>query len=327
MFDIQSFLTTCQSLQVLVVGDLMLDRYLWGKVERISPEAPVPVVDIFREENRLGGAGNVALNLHALGISPVLCGWIGQDMDGEKFLSIAHKYGFKTNLIEETTTRRTTVKTRVIGNHQQVLRIDREDKTYLQSSDTANILEKLKPFIPECHGIIFQDYNKGFLSRGLIEGVIQLANTHQIPVMVDPKFHHFFNFKGVKLFKPNLKELSEAMGERLDREDTLGIAEAVLSLKDRMPHQNTLVTLSENGMLLIDENSQVHHIPTFVRDLVDVSGAGDTVIAVASAGIAAGLEVLEAANVANLAAGLVCEEVGVVPINQSKLVAAWERRL
>ena len=302
----------------------MLDRYLWGKVERISPEAPVPIVDIYNEENRLGGAGNVALNLRSLGATPVLCGLIGNDADGIQIKEIADNQQFDTNFIQVDRTRRTTVKVRIIGNHQQVLRVDKEDRNYLSSEEAKKIIKNLEPAIKDCQGIIFQDYNKGLLTPELISGVMKLADQAEIPVMVDPKFHHFFEFSDSTLFKPNLKELNEGLGLRLDKKDPESIAQAAFQLRQKMPHQNTLITLSENGMLLIDQQNRVHHMPTHVRQVVDVSGAGDTVIAVAGLGMAAGLDILTSSKIANVAAGLVCEELGVVPVNSEQLRQAWE---
>lgn len=305
---------------MLVVGDLMLDRYLWGKVERISPEAPVPIVDIAREESRPGGAANVALNLHALGTQVVMCGLVGVDTAGAELIGHAKTQGFDASTVVQSASRKTTVKVRIMGNQQQVLRVDREDRFQLNEEESAKLLAGFLTQLPTCHALILQDYDKGLLHPELIDRMIQAAESHNIPVIVDPKFRNFFAYKGCTLFKPNLKELSEGLGQRLDTQDLAGISAAIHRLRERMPHKMTLVTLSENGMLLIDEAGEAHHVPAHYRDIVDVSGAGDTVVSVAALCLAAGLSPVSAVEYANLAGGLVCEEVGVVPIDPEKLL-------
>lgn len=322
--DIQQLINRSQHLRVLVVGDLMLDRYLWGKVERISPEAPVPVVDVYHEENRLGGAANVALNLHSLGAVPVLCGITGEDSDGAEFRQLVETEGFPSSLIQATNQRRTTAKIRVLGNHQQVIRVDREDRQEISSSMTETLLKKTLKQMPDFDAVIIQDYDKGVISERLAHSVIDAANRQGIPVMVDPKFKNFFSFRGCYLFKPNLKELNEGMGERLGKNDLAAITATVSNLRQRMPHAHTLVTLSENGMLWVDEKGKGHHIGAKVRNITDVSGAGDTVISVAALAIAAGFSPLESGHLANIAGGLVCEEVGVVPIRKDALLAEFK---
>ena len=273
---------------------------------------------------RLGGAGNVALNLRSLGATPILCGLVGDDSDGEKIKAIANRQKFETDFIQTDKQRRSTVKVRIIGNHQQVIRVDKEDRDYLDDDISEKLAISLVPAIESCHGIIFQDYNKGLLTPILINRVTQTANRLNIPVMVDPKFHNFFAFSNSTLFKPNLKELNEGLGLRLNKNNPEAIAEAAFKLREKMPHQNTLITLSENGMLLIDGQNQVHHMPTHVRSVVDVSGAGDTVIAAVGLGIAAGLDILTASRIANLSAGIVCEELGVVPVDKESLAKVWQ---
>ncbi|MEZ4775697.1 MAG: PfkB family carbohydrate kinase [Bacteroidia bacterium] len=319
--DIHTFLAGCRNRKILVAGDLMLDRYLWGRVERISPEAPVPIVDVYREENRPGGAANVALNLHALGAMPVLCGVVGQDQEGDELLIQANNNGFDTSLISRLPTRRTTLKVRILGNNQQqVLRVDNEDKSPLPEEMAESLLETALDQISSFDAIVIQDYDKGFLNRSLAQTLISAAQQHNIPVLVDPKFRNFFSYANSFLFKPNLKELSEALGLRLNKNDLPGIVNAVLQLREKMPHIYTLVTLSENGMLLVDPRGTYTHIPARMRNITDVSGAGDTVISVATLGIATGISPLQAAMIANLAGGLVCEEVGVVPIRPDRLL-------
>lgn len=325
MTDIHTFLAAGQGKRILILGDLMVDRYLWGKVERISPEAPVPVVDISREENRLGGAANVALNLRALGAAPVLCGAIGADAEGESFCQLLHTHHFDDSLLLHTPERRTTVKVRIIGNQQQMLRVDKEDRSYLSSLQRQEVLKLLAPRLQEFDALVFQDYDKGFLHPTFIAEVMQLAQQHGLPVVVDPKFQHFWAYAHCQLFKPNLKELNEALNLRLQKNELEALARAVAQLRSRMPHRHTLVTLSEAGMLLLDEHMQPLHLPAHYRQITDVSGAGDTVLSLMALGMAAGFSPAQSMYFANLAGGLVCEEVGVVPVNRHKLVAEAER--
>ncbi len=317
--SVEEFFDKCKSLRVLVVGDLMVDRYLWGKVSRISPEAPVPIVDINQEENRLGGAANVALNVHAMGAQPILCGLVGADRDGVIFRHLAEELAFDSDLILPSEKRRTTVKVRVIGNQQQVLRVDREDTFPLLELEQQALLPLLIQKIPESDLIILEDYDKGLFSPNFIRQIVQQAQQQQVPIFVDPKFRNFLSYEGVTLFKPNLKELNGGLKLQLAKKDHQAIGDAILSLRKQMSHHLSLITLSEEGMILIDEKEAFHHFPAHYRDIVDVSGAGDTVITVASLALAAGLDPTESIILANLAGGLVCEEVGVVPINVERL--------
>jgi len=300
----------------------MLDRYLWGKVSRISPEAPVPIVDVNKEENRLGGAANVALNLHALGARPILCGYVGEDEPGAELIRLVHLHGFPTELIQLSKDRRTTVKTRVLGNHQQVLRVDKEDRFGLNEQELERIKETLAPQLSKCGAVLFQDYDKGLLIPDLISWVISECKGHGIPVVVDPKFEHFFNYGACDLFKPNLKELNQGLNLRVASNNLPEIEAAISRLRAQMPHKQTLVTLGSNGMLLVDAENRIEHFPAHERAIADVSGAGDTVVSVVALGIAVGISLKEAVFYANLAGGLVCEEVGVVPIDPKKLIRA-----
>jgi D-glycero-beta-D-manno-heptose-7-phosphate kinase len=305
---------------ILVIGDLMLDRYLWGSVTRISPEAPVPVVDVRKDENRLGGAANVAMNLKALGVKVLLCGCIGKDRYGEEFRQVLASQGFSDKGLLELSTRRTTTKVRVIGNNQQMLRVDMEDKDDLADDERALLQAHLSALLSESpSAIVFEDYDKGLLDSPTIQHTIAKANELGIPVLVDPKFKNFFAYAGSAVFKPNVKELNEALGTHYERGDVAGIQQGITKLRTRMPHQQTLVTLSEHGVLLVDADEVPTHLPAFYRQIVDVSGAGDTVIATLAAFVAAGLPLTDAARLANLAGGLVCEQVGVVPIEKHLL--------
>lgn len=318
---IRDFLDGLDQLKVLVIGDLMLDRYHFGRVTRISPEAPVPIVDVEHTDNRPGGAANVALNIRSLGAQVVLCGVIGDDDNGKILRRCLGIADFDTQLVFETKDRPTTTKTRVIGNNQQVLRVDHEVREPIDADLRARCVAAITARIAEFDAIVFEDYDKGMLGMELIQAVVAAAAPHGIPTVVDPKFRNFWGYEGTTLFKPNLKELNEAMGMRLGKDDLTGIAQAVLALRLRMPHANTLVTLSENGVLTIDAEGLASHIPAHVRKITDVSGAGDTVIAVIALALARKLSVVNASAIANLAGGLVCEEVGVVPITREKLLA------
>jgi D-glycero-beta-D-manno-heptose-7-phosphate kinase len=318
--DINTLTSSLPKLHVLVIGDLMLDRYLWGSVTRISPEAPVPVVDVDRTEVRLGGAANVALNLGSMGAQVSVCGVIGNDENGLMLMSCLSREGFDTRNVLQTDSRPTTTKTRVIGNNQQILRIDQEVREEIGADLRAKLLEDLLKDIHRFQAIIFEDYDKGMLGPDLIQAVMQAAKTAGIPTIVDPKYRNFLAYGGATLFKPNLKELNEALNLRLSKNDIQGIAKAVISLREKMPHAQTLVTLSENGVLTVNSAGQWKHLGAHYRKITDVSGAGDTVVAVMALCLAAGVKLESSAIIANLAGGLVCEEVGVVPINLQRLL-------
>lgn len=316
---INTFLKKNTSLQILVIGDLMVDQYLWGKMDRISPEAPVPIVDIQQRERRLGGAANAALNLQALGAKSFLCGVIGSDIQGEFLLQSGREQGLDMSLVMTQVARKTTQKTRIICSGQQVLRVDDEVRDQIPDHLADPIWDLLAPRLHTFDGIVFSDYDKGFLSKSLIQKIIQAANAAGIPTMVDPKFRNFWAYEGCTLFKPNLKELNEGLGSSLQKNDFKAIEHAIKQLQDRMPHQDSLITLSEYGILLVEKTGRIQHFPAYRREIVDVSGAGDAVMAVAALGIAGGFSVAEAAQLANIAGGLVCEEVGVSPILPERL--------
>lgn len=308
-----------QNIPVLVIGDLMLDRYLWGKVERISPEAPVPVVEVELEENRLGGAANVALNLKELGAKPVLCGVIGTDAEGDLFLEELIASGLSAEGIIRIPGRRTTAKIRILSNQHQMLRVDKEVRSPLLAEEEQLIAAKIASLLPDSKGLIFEDYDKGLLSESLIQATQKQAEKLNLPVFVDPKHRNFFYYSNCTVFKPNLKELREGLSVSVSKEDTAGLKRAVSALRTQMPHPWTLLTLSENGMLLIEESGNAWHIPAHERKISDVSGAGDTVISVLALATLAGLSIPEAAALANLAGGRVCEFPGVVPIRREDL--------
>ncbi|MBS1904808.1 MAG: D-glycero-beta-D-manno-heptose-7-phosphate kinase [Bacteroidetes bacterium] len=307
--------------RIAVVGDLMLDRYLFGSVSRISPEAPVPVLDIHRDEARLGGAANVGHNIHTLGATPVLIGVVGKDGKGERVRKLLQEIGLSTEGVISDSSRPTTVKTRVVAGSQQMLRIDHEKKHPVHESVEDEIFGILATQIGTLDGIILEDYNKGVLSTKLIRKIVELANTNNVPVFVDPKHDNFFEFKRVTVFKPNKKEIEDALGTKLSSEEQ--ILRAGFKLLEMLQAENVLLTLSERGMLLFEDGEkEPFSIPTRARQVADVSGAGDTVIATLAVAKACGASVREAAMIANRAAGLVVEELGIVPIYKKQLFEA-----
>ena len=283
----------------------------------MSPEAPVPVVDVESESTRLGGAANVANNIASLGGVPILIGVAGKDTAGNELRSLLKGMGFTAEGIIEDATRPTTVKTRVIANHQHVVRIDQEIKDNVNEEIQSKILGTLKSSLGALDGIILEDYNKGVVCKELIPEIISLARTQKKIITVDPKFHNFFEYKNVTVFKPNRKETEEALGKRLT--DSQSVEEAGRELIKRLDAENVLLTLGEKGMSLFERGGSVTNVPTRARNVADVSGAGDTVIATLTMAIAAGATVQEASALANFAGGIVCGEVGIVPIERDTL--------
>ena len=299
----------------------MIDSYIWGKVERISPEAPVPVVRVTKKENRLGGAANVALNIQSLGASPYICAVIGDDLDGETFLSLLKQQRLSDEGLIKIKSRPTTVKTRIIAHNQQIARVDAETERNLSSSNTLLVLNKVKQIITDhrIDAIIFEDYDKGLITEDLINETVKLAKEMGIITVVDPKKKNFHAYKGVQLFKPNLKELKEGLKIEVDPSNMEQVEQAVERLKNQLGAKTVMLTLSENGVYVSSESGN-KHILAHKRDIADVSGAGDTVIATAALCLAAGLNEFKTAEIANLAGGLVCEHVGVVPIDKARLL-------
>lgn len=317
--EIQNLFERITNLRVLVIGDVMLDSYLWGKVNRISPEAPVPVVSVGKKDSRLGGAANVALNFHALGLNPILCSVLGSDEAAKSFDNLISRRALSTAGLLHSSQRSTTVKTRVLSGHQQMIRIDEEDTEPLSKEDEAELKLLISSNLENTDLIVIEDYDKGVLTESLIEWLINESNKRNITICVDPKKRNFLSYKSVSLFKPNLKELYE--GLKLDPPhefDIQFVQEAAQRLRNELNASHLLVTLSEHGALMLGEN-QVVHVPAHKRDIYDVSGAGDTVIALASALLALEYPLNAIAKIANLAGGLVCEKVGVVPVDRDYL--------
>ncbi len=308
-------------LRILVIGDVMLDAYVMGKVNRISPEAPVPIVSLENEDARIGGAGNVALNLLALGAKPIICGVIGEDSSGDKLLNLFEKNGISTDGLVKSIARKTTVKTRVISNKQQLLRIDSESTFPLLESEEIKLNNTIQNIINQgVNGIIFEDYNKGVLTDSVIQNTIKIAKEKDIPTAVDPKKENFLSYKGVSLFKPNLKELKEGLNLNFDFSSNKELFEKGIEvLEEKLQNEISFVTLSEHGVF-IKNKTENYYVPAHMRSISDVSGAGDTVIAVATLCLISGASTKQIAEISNLAGGLVCEKSGVVSISKNDLL-------
>lgn len=311
-------------LKALIFGDVMIDSYIWGKVERISPEAPVPVISITNKEIRLGGAANVALNVAALGATPLLCSVVGNDHDGKSLLDLLDSMKMDQRGIALSKERITTVKERMLSSSQQLLRIDRETTKPLNDHDKSTMFRKAKELVNEADVVIFEDYDKGVLDKELIQYIVELANKKGVPTTVDPKKENFLNYENVTLFKPNLKEIKEGLKLEFGNDDEIAIAEASLTLRNKMAIEKVFITRSEYGVY-ISSNQHQHFIPAHVRSISDVSGAGDTVISIASLCLALGLPDKFIAELSNLAGGLVCEHLGVVSIDKKQLLAEAKR--
>lgn len=319
--DVKGLFEKFRNYRVLVVGDVMVDKYLLGNVERVSPEAPVPIVNLSKSEERLGGAANVALNLLSLGADPVLCGVIGEDRGGDLFIELLNRRGMFADGMVRSKSRRTTIKTRVIGNNQQLLRIDEEEPADIRKEEEIALIQRVETQLKQgADAMILEDYNKGVLTERVIRELVALSKEYKIPVSVDPKKENFLVYREVTLFKPNLKELKEGIGSSFDFVDGKDRFEAAVeALESKLNNRMTLVTLSEHGVF-IKEGPNKHYIPAHVRNIADVSGAGDTVIAIATLCLTAGLSPAMIADISNLSGGLVCELSGVVPISRDRLI-------
>lgn len=312
-------------LKVAIIGDVMIDSYIYGKVNRMSPEAPVPIIDVFKKENRLGGAGNVALNVKELGATPLLISMVGKDEDGLMVCRLLNDAGISDGHILRSQARKTTVKTRILGNNRQIARVDQELVEDLDDADNVRLVQSCGNILEGCDLLILEDYDKGVLNKANIEKIIAQANALNIPIVVDPKFNNFDVFKNVTLFKPNLKELLAGLEDKIDHDYSIDtIVELEEKLRDRLNQKISLITLSERGVLIRSED-EVHTADAYARNIADVSGAGDTVISVAGCVLAAGGSLQMVAELSNLAGGLVCEHAGVVPIDRIKLLAEAEK--
>jgi len=318
--DVKSIFDQFAQKRILVVGDVMIDAYMRGQVTRVSPEAPVPIINLSKTEERLGGAANVALNLMSLGAEPILCSLVGNGENGSLFDRLMSEKGLSSDGIVKSENRKTTVKTRVIGNNQHLLRIDDEEVTPLNSDQESLVISKVEELIGSIDAVILEDYNKGVLTDRVIREVIAIANKNNVIITVDPKKDNFFSYENVTLFKPNLKELKEGLNVEFDIEtDKEGFENAIQQLEAKISNKISFVTLSEHGVFVKAASDQTY-IPAHIRKIADVSGAGDTVISVATLCLAIGLDPKEVAEIANLSGGLVCEVSGVIPIDKNLLM-------
>jgi rfaE bifunctional protein kinase chain/domain len=318
--DIQQLFRSFAKQRILVIGDVMVDAYLWGRVDRISPEAPVPIVTMQSRENRLGGAANVALNVQALGATAILCSVVGNG-NARVFYELMQSQALTTEGLVQSPGRPTTQKIRVLGNNHQMLRIDEESDEDITAAERKQLLDRIAGILQHntIDAIIFEDYDKGVISRPLIERVVKMARAKNIPVTADPKQRNFHHYRDIDLLKPNLKELRQSSKLDLAASDINNIRAGALQLCKENDIRWLLVTLSERGILACAKNEN-HLIPAHVRNISDVSGAGDTVISVATLCLAAGCSLKLTAELSNLAGGLVCETAGVVPIEKEVLL-------
>lgn len=318
--SVQELFNAFNHLKVMIIGDVMVDAYLWGKVDRISPEAPVPIVAVQKRESRLGGAANVAINVQAMGAQPLLCSVIGDDRQGEELIGLMKDLSMDTAGMLQIENRVTTVKTRVIGNNHQLLRVDDEITDDLDAKSREELRSRIEKLLDEQRPavVIFEDYDKGVLSEDLIIAIIAACKKRNIPTAVDPKKKNFMAYKGVSLFKPNLAELKAGLKIDLDKTSAEKLKQATEQFRTSQGIETLMVTLSEAGVF-ISKNGHSEIIPAHIRNISDVSGAGDTVISVASLCLALGLQPKTMAALANLAGGLVCEKVGVVPVDKEQL--------
>jgi len=316
-----------QHQHILVIGDVMLDEYIYGKVERISPEAPVPIVHVNNDDIRPGGAANVALNLAALGAKVTLCSIVGDDEGAINLKDLLYQKNISTDGIISSEKRITTRKIRIIGNRVQMLRIDKEDTSYIDAEIEDLLIEKINQLLPLVDGIILEDYNKGVLTKKIIETTIQKANELGKKIAVDPKLHNFLTYKNVTLFKPNLKEIKEGLKLDFSLNTFENWKKASLLLQENLQHQISFITLSENGVFITNHKDIFEHVPAYLRNINDVSGAGDTVISIAMLCLVCNIPLKQMAQLCNLGGGIVCEEIGVVTINKEKLLTEAIKQL
>jgi len=320
--DFDKLFAGFESIKIGVLGDVMLDTYWWGQVERISPEAPVPIVALDRKEYRIGGAGNVALNLACLGAKVSVLSVIGNDDDGSVLTKLFAQNNIYTGYLLKNNSRITTSKSRIICRNQQMMRLDSEITSDLSREDEDKLIEKVRQYIvnEKPQALILEDYNKGVLTERIIHEVITLCKNNNVITSVDPKRKNFLSYKGVDIFKPNMKEVKEGLNLLVDEVNTDLLNKIHQELYEKLGHRISFITLSEKGVFYKDDTGQ-RIVHSHIRNIADVSGAGDTVIAVASLLYAATGNVDLMAEVANIAGGLVCEEVGTVAINKERLLA------
>lgn len=317
--EIEFLFESFEERQIVIIGDVMIDSYMWGVVDRISPEAPVPIIASTKRENRLGGAANVAMNVKSLGGDAILCSVVGSDDHAKTLTDLLDTRCMTNEGIVFDAERMTTIKTRIISNNQHLIRVDQEKTTPLSAKTEVEFVERIKSILEsrKIDAIIFEDYDKGVITPYVIDNITQIASRLHIPTLVDPKKRNFNNYHDVTIFKPNFKELKEGLKLEIDKGDFSALASASAVLHERNIEM-VFVTLSEHGVFMSYGGSS-YSIPAEIRDIADVSGAGDTVVSVAAMCLALGVDAKNIAVIANLAGGLVCEKVGVVPIDKDLL--------
>jgi rfaE bifunctional protein kinase chain/domain len=321
VFDFDKLFAQFEGIKVGVIGDVMLDTYWWGHVDRISPEAPVPVVALDKREHRIGGAGNVALNLVSLGAQVTALSVTGRDDDSVLLKGLFDQAGINTNFLLSSASRITTNKVRIISRNQQMMRLDSETTRDLSAEDELAVLQMVEKYIvtEKPQAIVLEDYNKGVLTEKVIREVIALCKQHKVITTVDPKRKNFFAYAGVDIFKPNMKEVKDGLNLLVEEVNMDTLTDIHHQLQERLQHHISFITLSEKGVFYHNHDAS-RIIPSHLRNIADVSGAGDTVIAVASLVYTATKSIDLMAEVANIAGGLVCEEVGTVAIDKAKLL-------
>lgn len=316
--NVHSIFEGFKNVKALIIGDVMLDAYIWGDVQRISPEAPVPVIKTSGKEYRLGGAANVALNISALGASPLLCAIIGADYEGDKLLERLKVRKISNSGIVRSKPRPTTIKTRILSGYQHIVRMDSETDIFLSKDEENALLEKIYENITDSDVVIFEDYDKGTLTPSLIKKVLGRATELNVPTVVDPKKRNFHNYNGSTVFKPNLVELVEGLKLHDDLESINDIMRALNQLNENLEVGEIFLTLADKGVIVKNSQEEIH-VPAHVRTISDVSGAGDTFTCIIALCKALGLSPRFTAELANIGGGLVCEHVGVVPVNKNRL--------
>ena len=319
---IQQLIGRMKTSRVVVVGDIMLDRYLFGETDRLSPEAPVPVVTVRERHAALGGAANVAANVAALGAACQLVGAVGDDVDGAAVRQELAVARLEDRHVVTVAGRPTTSKTRIIARAQQIVRIDDEVESLLDGADLARLIRVAREALADADALLLEDYNKGALAPPLIAAVMEVAKRRGIPIVVDPKFRQFFEYAGATVFKPNRRELESALGAAVDLQNGNALPEVLARLRV----DNLLVTLGAEGMVLVMKDGSSTHIPSIAREIYDVSGAGDTVTAWMGAALAAGGSIRESAQLANYAAGVEVEKPGVATVSPEEVLAVHEER-
>jgi rfaE bifunctional protein kinase chain/domain len=321
MKDLDIILSGFSTKKILVVGDIMLDHYIWGTVERISPEAPVPVLDVQKEDFRLGGAANVALSLKALGAQVYLCGTIGNDETGIKVKELLNQQEIHSDALIEDKQRHTTRKTRIGAVNQQIVRIDHEDRIDLPAKIEQQVISKIKSVLPMVDAVIIEDYNKGLLTESIIKETIAEAGKLNKIICVDPKQKNFFLYHKVDVFKPNFAEMQKNLGLIFDNEEEFD--RQARQLQSRLLCLNLVITRGEKGLYVYAEDGKIYRVPSYAREVYDVSGAGDTVISALALALCEGCDIETAALIANHAAGIVCGKKGTASATIDEIRKSW----